>query len=267
MAATVVRALIGVVAPTAVPFAPYFLAVFVATFVSGFAAGVIALTTGLITAWYFFLEPAFSFELRSANEVASLVLFVIVCGVEIIVVEALRRGSDRETARERRLARAQQSGGVGDWEWDLCTGEITWSENLYTLMGRTPASFQPTPDNFAAFVHPDDLDRVATMLQTAVATEGSFDTEMRGVWRDGTVRHFVSRGTIVKDHAGRPARLTAVKIDITERRKAEDALAASEERYRLLFSAMSEAYVVHDIIYDDAGNAVDFLAIEANPGL
>jgi PAS domain-containing protein len=65
---------------------------------------------------------------------------------------------------------------------------------------------------------------------------------------------------------GKPARLTAVKIDITERRKADDALAASEERYRLLFSAMSEAYVVHDIIYDEAGNAVDFLAIEANPG-
>ncbi len=265
LAATMVRASIGLVAPSAIPFAPYILAILVTTLVSGYAAGLIALTAGLLTAWYFFLEPAFSFELHSRNEVASIVLFIIVCGVVIVVAEALRRGFSRETARERRRARAQESGAVGDWEWNLQTGEITWSENLYAMMGRTPTSFQPTPANFAAFVHPDDIDRVATMLRNAISTGARFDTEMRGVWPDGTVRHFVSRGDIVKDHAGKPARLTAVKIDITERRKAEDALAESEERYRLLFSAMSEAYVVHDIIYDNAGNAVDFLAIEANP--
>ena len=264
-AATLVRASIGMVAPTATPFAPYFLAILVTALASGYAAGLIAATAGLIISWYFFLEPAFSFELRSRNEVASIVLFVIVCGVLVAVAEALRRSFDRETARERRLARAQQSGAVGDWEWNLQTGEITWSENLYTLMGRAPASFQPTPTNFATFVHPDDIDRVAATLQIAIATGDRFDTEMRGVWPDGTVRHFVCRGDIVKDQAGKQLRLTAVKIDITERRKAEDALAASEQRYRLLFSKMSEAYVVHDIIYDDAGNAVDFRAFEANP--
>jgi PAS domain S-box-containing protein len=265
VAATAVRASIGLVAPTAIPFAPYILAILVTTFISGYAAGLIALGVGLITAWYFFMEPAFSFDLPSSNEVASILLFALVCGVEIFVAEALRRGFDRETARERRLARAQQSGAVGDWEWNLLTGEITWSENLYALMGRTPASFQPTPGNFAAFVHPDDIDRVAATLQTTIATGGRFDTEMRGIWPDGTVRNFVSRGNIVKDHADKPVRLSAVKIDITERRKADDALAASEERYRLLFSGMSEAYVVHDIVYDDAGDAVDFRAIEANP--
>jgi len=265
LAATGVRALIGMVAPTAIPFAPYILATLVATLVSGYAAGLIVLTFGLFTSWYFFLEPAFSFELKSRDDWASLLLFVVVCGVEMFVAEALRRGFDRESARERRLARAQESGAVGDWEWNLHTGEITWSKNLYALMGRTPASFRPTATNFAAFVHPDDIDRVGSMLQAAIATGGRFDTEMRGVWPDGTVRHFVSRGNVVTDHSGKPARLAAVKIDITERRKAEDALAASEERYRLLFNAMSEAYVVHDIIYDDAGRAVDFRAIEANP--
>jgi PAS domain S-box-containing protein len=265
VAATLVRASIGLFAPTAIPFAPYFLAILVTTLAAGYPAGLFAAAVGLITAWYFFLEPAFSFELRSRNEVASIFLFIIASGVLIAAAEALRRGFDRETARERRLARAQQSGAVGDWEWNLQSGEITWSENLYALMSRTPESFQPTPTNFAAFVHPDDIDRVAMVFQNAISTGDRFDTEMRGIWPDGTVRHFVCRGDIIRDLAGKPARLTAVKIDITERRKADDALAASEERYRLLFSAMSEAYVVHDIIYDEAGNAVDFLAIEANP--
>jgi PAS domain S-box-containing protein len=265
MAASVIRASIGIAAPAAVPFATYILAVLLTTLISGYAAGLIALIVSLIAAWYFFLEPAFSFALASRNEWASVLLFVIVCAVEIFVAEALRRGFDREKARERRLAGAQESGGVGDWEWDLQTGEITWSENLYALMGRTPASFRPTPENFDAFVHPDDIDRVNATLRSAVVTGNRIDTEMRALWPDGTVRNFVSRGNVVKDPAGKPLRLAAVEIDITERRRSEEALAASEERYRLLFSAMSEAYVVHEIVYDEAGNAVDFRVLEANP--
>ena len=237
----------------------------VAALVSGYAAGSIALTAGLGTAWYFFLEPAFSFALPSQNEVASLLLFAVVGVVEIIVAEALRRGFDRETARERRSARAQEFGGVGDWEWDILSGRVTWSENLYRLMGRDPASFQPSPDNLVSVVHPDDTDRVTKVLQDAMATGDRFEVEMRGILPDGTVRHFVSRGDVLKDHAGKPSRLMVVKIDITERRQADDALAESEKRYRQLFNAMSEAYVVHDLVYDEAGNAVDFRAFEANP--
>jgi PAS domain S-box-containing protein len=54
-------------------------------------------------------------------------------------------------------------------------------------------------------------------------------------------------------------------VETTNRVKTENALRASEERYRTLFQAMSEAYVVHEIVYDGEGNAVDFRAIEANP--
>jgi PAS domain S-box-containing protein len=54
-------------------------------------------------------------------------------------------------------------------------------------------------------------------------------------------------------------------VETTGRVKTESALRASEERYRTLFHAMSEAYVVHEIIYDSEGNAVDFRSIEANP--
>jgi PAS domain S-box-containing protein len=265
LAAAAVRAAIGATAPDTVPFAPFILAILLSTLLSGYAAGLAALAAGLVTAWYFFLEPAFSFAWKSHNDVASAALFFAVGLAMIFVGEALRRGFDRETARERRLAKAQESGGVGDWEWDLIAGKITWSDNLYKLMGRDPASFVPSPDNFATFVHPDDFEHVSRTLQDAITNNGRFDGEMRAVWPDGTVRHFVSRGEVVQDKSGTAVRIVATKIDITARRETEIALAASEQRYRLLFNAMSEAYVVHDIVYDEAGTAIDFRAVEANP--
>jgi hypothetical protein len=55
VAATVVRAIIGLVAPSSIPFATYILAILVTTLVSGYASGLVALSAGLGTAWYFFL--------------------------------------------------------------------------------------------------------------------------------------------------------------------------------------------------------------------
>jgi PAS domain S-box-containing protein len=263
--ATLLRAAIGLMAPATVPFAPFILAVLVVTFLCGYAAGLAALGLGSFTAWYLFVAPSFSFFDKSQSAVASLVLFWIV-GLAIVAAgHFLRQDFDRESARERRLAKAQEAGGVGDWEWDLVAGKITWSDNLFKLMGRDPATFVPSPDNFDAFVHPDDLGHVTRLLQDAIADKGRFEGEVRCVRPDGTIRHFVSRGEVVCGPSGQAERVLAVKIDITARREAEDALAKSEERYRQLFNAMSEAYVVHEIIYDEAGNAVDFLAIEANP--
>lgn len=265
LAAALLRAGAGALAPGTFPFAPFILAILLTALLAGYGAALLALMLGLVTGWFFLIEPAFDFSSIPAQHIASSILFIMV-GVAVIVVgQALVTGIERETAREQRLARAQAFGKVGDWEWDLATGEITWSENLYRLMGRDPAAFQPSPANFAVFVHCGDVGRIESVLREAIANGSRFETEMRGVWPDGTIRHFVSRGEVIGDRAGKALRLVAVEIDITERREAETALANSEERYRTLFNAMSEAYVVHDIVYDEAGNAIDFRAIEANP--
>jgi len=269
LAATLVAALLragaGALAPGTFPFAPFILAILVTALLAGYAAALLALTLGLLTAWLFLFEPAFELASISAKDVTSSILFILVGAAVIVVGQALGTALQRETARERRLARAQAFGKIGDWEWDLASGEITWSDNLYRLMGRDPGSFQPSAVNFAAFVHSDDVRRIETVLRQAIANAGRFETEMRCIRPDGTVRHFVSRGEVISDHAGKALRLVAAEIDITERREAESALANSEERYRMLFNAMSEAYVVHDIVYDEVGNAIDFRAIEANP--
>jgi PAS domain S-box-containing protein len=60
-------------------------------------------------------------------------------------------------------------------------------------------------------------------------------------------------------------RLTVLALDITQRKKAEQALRESEERYRALFESMDEAYAVVDVLKDEAGAWVDFRFVEVNP--
>jgi len=265
LVAALLRGGVGLLAPGTFPFAPFIIAVLVTALVSGYVAGLIALALGLLTACMFLLGPAFDVGMISAKDITGSILFILI-GLAVIVVGHLARiGFEMETTREQRLSRAQAFGGIGDWEWDLASDEITWSDNLYRLMGRERSSFRPSLGSLSAFVHPEDLARIEQVLRDAVSRGNRFETEMRGVWPDGTIRHFVSRGEVIRDRAGKALRLVVVEIDITDRREAETALARSEQRYRQLFNAMSEAYVVHDIIYDAAGEAIDFRAIEANP--
>ena len=57
---------------------------------------------------------------------------------------------------EKGLAEAQRMAHIGNWDWDLVTGEVYWSDELYRIFGRNPQEFGATYDEFLSYVHPDD---------------------------------------------------------------------------------------------------------------
>ena len=259
------RALIGIVAPTAVPFATFLLAVLITTFVAGWLPGILSILLGALAAVYLFFAPRYSLDVVSLDDWASVILFLMVGAMIVAVMQALRSGFDRELVGECRFLRAQEAGGLGDWDWDLRTENVSWSRNLYRLVGQEPYTFTPSSETMKSLLHPDDRVSFAKAIAASLKSGNRFEVEKRVLLPDGSVRHLVSRGEVIRNDAGRAVRITATDIDITQRRVAELALAKSEERYRTLFSAMSEAYVVHELVYDDSGEAVDFRCLEANP--
>ncbi|MBU0514976.1 MAG: PAS domain-containing protein, partial [Proteobacteria bacterium] len=54
------------------------------------------------------------------------------------------------------LANAQRMAHLGGWEWDVGTGEVEWSEEVYRIFGLDPTNFQPTIDSVVRRFHPDD---------------------------------------------------------------------------------------------------------------
>ncbi|MGY1744746.1 SpoIIE family protein phosphatase [Blastococcus sp. SYSU D00695] len=113
---------------------------------------------------------------------------------------------------------AMDAGGVGAFDWDLRTGELSWDERLITMFGYTPETFTATIDAFSARLHPGDLARVTEALQGAVESRGVLDVEYRIILPSGEIRWAHSRGRTVSDADGAPLRFLGSAYDTTERR-------------------------------------------------
>ncbi|MGF1549739.1 MAG: PAS domain-containing protein [Sphingomonadaceae bacterium] len=100
----------------------------------------------------------------------------------------LREAADKALRRsEARLARALEAGRMGDWEWNLKTGEVIRSENLLGVLNLPP----DLPHDIEAaieLIHPDDRERVQETIEAAVAGDGSFDMRYRILDREGATR-------------------------------------------------------------------------------
>src|SRR6266436_6410085 len=127
--------------------------------------------------------------------------------------------------RQAYLTEAQRLSHTGSFGWNVVTGERTWSEETYRILGYDP-SVKPTFERVRDRVHPDDLQ--LWLKAFAQASEGKqVDFEHRLLMPDGSVKylHVVGYG-VQKD--GKYVELVGTAMDITERKRAEETLRQSE---------------------------------------
>lgn len=129
-----------------------------------------------------------------------------------------------------RMSLANQSAGIGVWEWDLATNQLDWDEGMLSLYDIPAETFDGSFDMWQGRLHPDDRDRAVSESQASLEHRKPFDTEFRIVRPDGRVRSIKASAVVVQDDAGNPTRLTGVSYDITDLRTAEAALRESEAR-------------------------------------
>ncbi|WP_447976931.1 PAS domain S-box protein [Candidatus Nitrospira bockiana] len=145
---------------------------------------------------------------------------------------------------EERYALAIAGSNDGHWDWDLvgrtCYYSPRWKE-LFGIAGDVPDSDQ---DGFLALVHPDDRERVHEALQAHVDHRIPYAVEFRARHGAGEYRWFQSRGQAVWDTAGRAVRMAGTSTDITDRKRAEEALIESKDRYRSLIDTAGSVILV-----------------------
>jgi PAS domain S-box-containing protein len=154
-------------------------------------------------------------------------------GIVADVTEA-KLATERLAASEQRLRLAVEAAELGVFDYDPDTREGEWSERTWRLRGLTPRPGIPTREEVEAIIHPGDrAEAVAARDLVFAAADGTrIDSEFRVVWADGTVRHVLLRA-LVRRPVGGPARVFGIDMDVTERRTAALALAASEARLQL----------------------------------
>lgn len=114
------------------------------------------------------------------------------------------------------------------------------------------------------FIHPDSRNRILHRITKVLAQDAPVPlSEVHMLRSDGT-RIEVETIAVSVEYEGRPAVLVVAR-DITERRRAEEARRLIEQRYRSLFEGMTEGFALHEIILDEAGNAVDYRFLDVNP--
>ncbi len=152
------------------------------------------------------------------------------------------QASKAARAGEERLRAALEASGTGTFRWDIRTNALEWDEALDRLFGLAPGQTARSLDQFLAMVHPDDHAGIVERCERCAPEGADFEMEFRVVWPDGGIHWLYDRGKTVRDDDGKPAYMAGACVDISERKRAEDALRASEAYLRLLLDSTAEGF-------------------------
>ena len=153
--------------------------------------------------------------------------------VVALVAESDDVSAERRLQHELRTMRDEQqlalaAGRLGILRWDRATESVALDETSEALLGLPPGAFDGKFSTWVAQLHPDDRERVTSMLDRAVQLKGAYDLEYRVVWPDGSVHWLQGRGQVTLDDEGAVTGRIGCMADITARRLAD------EERAHLL---------------------------------
>jgi len=169
----------------------------------------------------------------------------VLFGAGLIFAEVTeeRLASRRQRESLARLDLSLEAGGLGTWDWDVATGQVTWSAGLEAIAGLEPGTSDRTGVTVLDAVPEPDRDRVRVGLVEAARTGRDYHDEFRLVRPDGELRWVETRGRVVASHDGTPLRMIGVASDVTERHLMEDVklkLLEREHQARLAAEASRE---------------------------
>ena len=160
-----------------------------------------------------------------------------------IAEQAIRRG-------KAFLAEGQRLSHTGSWGWNAATGNLTWSQEHFRILGLDPQDANPSLDVFFERVHPDDRTACQRAFESAVKEKRNFEHEFRIVTPDWSIRHLHGVGHAVLNKANELVEFIGSTMDITERKRAEERAESQREAIRLALNAFVEKLDVDRFLCD-----------------
>ncbi|QKQ24938.1 PAS domain S-box protein [Candidatus Reidiella endopervernicosa] len=144
---------------------------------------------------------------------------------------------------EARLRDAQRIGHIGNWSWDVESGYLHWSDEIFRIFGRSPSEFEPTYEHFFETIHPDDVECIKRSEEKAFAQGKKHSIDHRIVMPDGEIRWVHEEAEAVMGKEGNPISLVGTVQDITDRKRADIELERQKVLFESLFRDIPDAMV------------------------
>jgi PAS domain S-box-containing protein len=149
---------------------------------------------------------------------------------EVVGIFTLVTDVTQHVETQRQLDEAQELAGVGSWTLIPSTRQISWSRQMYRIMGRDPETFTPTADSVLPHVHPADRDQVVDSVRQAVKSGRNYEMSYRIVRPDGDVRDVFTRVRAERSGEAGVTRVTGVLQDVTSSHALNREMARVNER-------------------------------------
>ncbi|MEO1144506.1 MAG: response regulator [Cyanobacteria bacterium J06638_22] len=130
---------------------------------------------------------------------------------------------------EARLREAQQVARLGSWDFDVRTGEVSWSPEIFQIFGYEPADSVPTFDQHRRNFPPDEFERLNQCIKRAFQDGEPYAIDLEIIRTDGSLGYVFAKGEPIRDETGAPIRLTSILMDISDRKLAESQLKETNE--------------------------------------
>src|SRR5580704_5567046 len=169
-------------------------------------------------------------------------------------IEELKRAEDRLRSSEGYLTEAQRLSHTGTWVLNPTTMQyFYWSDESYRIWAFDPLQGFPSRDALWQRIHPDDRDGVWEKVQEALRQKKDYSGEFRIVLPDGTVKYLAATCHHLLSTNGEIVKVIGTNVDVTERKRAEEARRQSEAKIRRLV----DANIIGIFIWDLDGRIIE----------
>ncbi len=149
-------------------------------------------------------------------------------GVAKDISQSKRIAEDLQSSQNR-LNEAQRIANIGSWSLDHNTGDLLWSDQIYSIFELDPLTFSPSYEGFLNSIHPDDVEKVQTSFSNALENKSTYNIEHRLLMKDGRIKHVIERGETLYSDNGEAALTQGTVQDITELKLVQQNLIKAKE--------------------------------------